>query len=92
MIAGFPGETESDVETLREFIIDANLDFLGVFGYSDEEGTEGEGLDAPRSSRVASQALVRSISMTSRSRSRKQRNHNINDNKNKNIITLNVST
>ena len=46
VIAGFPGETESDVETLREFIIDANLDFLGVFGYSDEEGTEGEGLDA----------------------------------------------
>ena len=45
VIAGFPGETESDVETLREFIIDANLDFLGVFGYSDEEGTEGEGLD-----------------------------------------------
>ena len=46
VIAGFPGETESDVETLREFIIDANLDFLGVFGYSDEDGTEGEGLNA----------------------------------------------
>lgn len=46
VIAGFPGEAESDVETLREFIIDANLDFLGVFGYSDEDGTEGEGLNA----------------------------------------------
>ena len=46
VIAGFPGETESDVEILREFIIDANLDVLGVFGYSDEEGTEGEGLDS----------------------------------------------
>lgn len=45
VIAGFPGETEADVEVLRQFIIDAELDVLGVFGYSDEEGTEGEGLD-----------------------------------------------
>ncbi|MHA6511575.1 30S ribosomal protein S12 methylthiotransferase RimO [Tessaracoccus sp. Z1128] len=41
VIAGFPGETQADVETLRSFIIDANLDVMGVFGYSDEEGTEG---------------------------------------------------
>lgn len=27
---------------LRQFIIDANLDVLGVFAYSDEDGTEGE--------------------------------------------------
>ena len=44
VIAGFPGETEADVDVLRQFIIDANLDVLGVFGYSDEEGTEGVGL------------------------------------------------
>lgn len=44
VIAGFPGETEADVEILRQFIIDSNLDVLGVFGYSDEEGTEGVGL------------------------------------------------
>ena len=44
VIAGFPGETQADVEILRQFIIDANLDVLGVFGYSDEEGTEGVGL------------------------------------------------
>lgn len=41
VIAGFPGETDDDVETLRQFIIAAQLDVLGVFGYSDEEGTEG---------------------------------------------------
>lgn len=41
VIAGFPGETDADVECLRQFIIDADLDMLGVFGYSDEEGTEG---------------------------------------------------
>ncbi|MDO5067392.1 MAG: 30S ribosomal protein S12 methylthiotransferase RimO [Propionibacteriaceae bacterium] len=45
VIAGFPGESEHDVEVLRQFIIDANLDVLGVFGYSDEEGTEGARLD-----------------------------------------------
>lgn len=45
VIAGFPGETESDVEILRQFIVDASLDVLGVFGYSDEEGTEGATLD-----------------------------------------------
>ncbi len=44
VIAGFPGETQADVDILRQFIIDANLDVLGVFGYSDEEGTEGVGL------------------------------------------------
>ncbi len=44
VIAGFPGETAEDVETLRQFIIDANLDVLGVFAYSDEDGTEGENL------------------------------------------------
>lgn len=44
VIAGFPGETDADVETLRRFIIDAQLDVLGVFGYSDEEGTEGVSL------------------------------------------------
>ncbi|HMR49376.1 MAG TPA: 30S ribosomal protein S12 methylthiotransferase RimO [Arachnia sp.] len=45
VIAGFPGETEGDVETLRRFIVDARLDVLGVFGYSDEEETEGARLD-----------------------------------------------
>ncbi|QXT63941.1 30S ribosomal protein S12 methylthiotransferase RimO [Tessaracoccus palaemonis] len=41
VIAGFPGETARDVEILRDFIVEANLDVMGVFGYSDEEGTEG---------------------------------------------------
>lgn len=45
VIAGFPGETEADVEILRQFIVEANLDVMGVFGYSDEEGTEGVSLD-----------------------------------------------
>ncbi|MGH3328270.1 MAG: MiaB/RimO family radical SAM methylthiotransferase [Streptomycetales bacterium] len=40
VIVGFPGETESDLEELERFLVDARLDAVGVFGYSDEEGTE----------------------------------------------------
>jgi tRNA A37 methylthiotransferase MiaB len=39
-IVGFPGEKESDFEDLCQFIDDARLDAVGVFGYSDEDGTE----------------------------------------------------
>jgi tRNA A37 methylthiotransferase MiaB len=45
VILGFPGETESDVEELEAFLGEARLDVVGVFGYSDEEGTEAERLD-----------------------------------------------
>ena len=41
VIVGFPGETEDDVSTLLDFLAAAQLDAVGVFGYSDEEGTEG---------------------------------------------------
>jgi hypothetical protein len=40
VIVGFPGETQADVETLEGFLTDADLDAVGVFAYSDEEGTE----------------------------------------------------
>ena len=39
-IVGFPGEKESDFEELCQFVDDARLDAVGVFGYSDEDGTE----------------------------------------------------
>jgi len=38
-IAGFPGETESDFATLMDFVKEARFDWLGVFSYSDEEGS-----------------------------------------------------
>ena len=41
-IVGFPGETEADFETLCDFVTEARLDAIGVFGYSDEDGTEAE--------------------------------------------------
>jgi tRNA A37 methylthiotransferase MiaB len=40
-IVGFPGETEGDLRQLADFIGQARLDAIGVFGYSREEGTEG---------------------------------------------------
>ncbi|WP_434967239.1 30S ribosomal protein S12 methylthiotransferase RimO [Janibacter indicus] len=42
VIVGFPGETEEDVAELERFLVAARLDVVGVFGYSDEDGTEGE--------------------------------------------------
>jgi ribosomal protein S12 methylthiotransferase len=44
VILGFPGETEEMVEELADFLAAAEMDAVGVFGYSDEEGTEGERL------------------------------------------------
>jgi ribosomal protein S12 methylthiotransferase len=44
-IVGFPGETEHDVEELAGFLTAARLDAVGVFGYSDEEGTEAAGFE-----------------------------------------------
>ncbi|MGB8652113.1 MAG: 30S ribosomal protein S12 methylthiotransferase RimO [Mycobacteriales bacterium] len=44
VIVGFPGETEADVEELERFLVAARLDAIGVFGYSDEDGTEAADL------------------------------------------------
>jgi ribosomal protein S12 methylthiotransferase len=45
-ITGFPGESLRDFELLEEFIKEAKFDWLGVFGYSDEEGSGAFSLDA----------------------------------------------
>ncbi len=45
MIAGFPGETEQDFETLCQFAEAAQFDRLGVFSYSDEDTSKSFGLD-----------------------------------------------
>ncbi len=43
-IVGFPGETAEDLRELELFLSSARLDAIGVFGYSDEDGTEAESL------------------------------------------------
>lgn len=45
-IAGFPGETEEHFETLLEFIEEAQFDRLGVFQYSQEEGSRAAKMEA----------------------------------------------
>ena len=45
VIVGFPGETEADVDVLADFLVAARLDVTGVFGYSDEDGTEAAGFE-----------------------------------------------
>ena len=44
-IVGFPGESSRDFEVLEEFIAEARFDWLGVFSYSDEEGSGAHVLD-----------------------------------------------
>ncbi|MER7365221.1 30S ribosomal protein S12 methylthiotransferase RimO [Nonomuraea wenchangensis] len=43
-IVGFPGETEEEFGELVGFLEAARLDVIGVFGYSDEDGTEAADL------------------------------------------------
>jgi len=43
-IVGFPGETESDFDALLDFVGESGFDRVGVFRYSDEEGTAGADL------------------------------------------------
>ncbi len=45
LIVGFPGETDEDFGELMQFVKDVEFDRLGVFTYSDEEGTHGFDLD-----------------------------------------------
>ncbi|UMG92699.1 30S ribosomal protein S12 methylthiotransferase RimO [Nocardioides sp. TF02-7] len=45
VIVGFPGETERDFQVLCDFLVAARMDVTGVFGYSDEDGTEAAGFD-----------------------------------------------
>ena len=45
IIAGFPGETVEDVDTVIKFIKQMKFERLGVFTYSEEEGTVAAGFD-----------------------------------------------
>ncbi|MGA5352268.1 30S ribosomal protein S12 methylthiotransferase RimO [Streptomyces sp. LPB2020-019-1HS] len=58
-IVGFPGETEDDLAELERFFDAARLDAIGVFGYSDEEGTEAAGFDGKLDEDVVAERLER---------------------------------
>ena len=59
VIVGFPGETEDDVAELERFLAAARLDAVGVFGYSDEEGTEAESLPGHLPQSVVDERVAR---------------------------------
>ncbi|MHC5261761.1 30S ribosomal protein S12 methylthiotransferase RimO [Streptomyces sp. UC4497] len=58
-IVGFPGESEADYAELERFLNGARLDAIGVFGYSDEEGTEAATYEDKLDEDVVAQRLAR---------------------------------
>jgi ribosomal protein S12 methylthiotransferase len=59
VIVGFPGETDDDVDVLMEFLTEARLDVVGVFGYSDEDGTEAVELDGHLPDHIIEERVAR---------------------------------
>ncbi|MFF8993898.1 30S ribosomal protein S12 methylthiotransferase RimO [Streptomyces sp. NPDC014983] len=57
-IVGFPGESEADLAELERFLTGARLDAIGVFGYSDEEGTEAATYDDKLDEDVVAERLA----------------------------------
>jgi len=58
VIVGFPGETEDDLAELEDFLTAARLDVVGVFGYSDEDGTEAETYEGKLESHIIAERLA----------------------------------
>jgi ribosomal protein S12 methylthiotransferase len=74
-IVGFPGESAEDLTELELFLSHAGLDAIGIFGYSDEDGTEAASLpgqleQAEISRRVEEFASLADELMTQRAESR----------------------
>ena len=59
VIVGFPGETEADLAELERFLVEARLDTVGVFGYSDEDGTEAAALPGKHDEDTVAERVAR---------------------------------
>lgn len=55
LLVGFPGETEEDVEEIIDFLNEYKIDRVGVFTYSDEEGTSAYNMDGKLDNRTKQQ-------------------------------------
>jgi len=66
MLVGFPGETEKDIEELKDFIEQQRFERLGVFTYSHEEGTSGHQLndDLPEEEKQQRASEVMAVQQT----------------------------
>ena len=72
-ITGFPGETEEDFEGLLRFVKNVEFDRVGVFTYSDEEGTPAFDLPNKVEPKIAKQRRARLMKEQSRISRRKNR-------------------
>jgi len=63
VIVGFPGETEQDLAELEAFLIGARMDAVGVFGYSDEDGTAAADLPGKLHDDVIAERVERVTSL-----------------------------
>src|SRR5205807_1072464 len=72
-ITGFPGETEEDFEELLAFVRNVEFDRVGVFTYSDEEGTPAFELPDKVDAKVARRRRARLMKAQSRVSLRKNR-------------------
>jgi len=73
-IAGFPGETVEDFEILCDFVQQAEFDWLGVFGYSDEDGAKAHALDAKVPPRIIEKRRKKLMSIQQRISRKNKRN------------------
>ena len=55
LIAGFPGETQEDIEELKSFLVEHRFDRVGIFNYSHEENTSAYDMtdDVPAEEKAA---------------------------------------
>jgi len=65
-IAGFPGETDEDFAELLQFVKNVEFDRVGVFTYSDEEGTPAYDLPNKVDPKIAKQRRARLMKEQSR--------------------------
>ncbi len=62
-IVGFPGETEEEFEELCDFVDEFEFDRLGVFKYSEEEGTPAAKIDAQISDTIKDERMDQLMSI-----------------------------
>ena len=72
-IAGFPGETDADVDQLCDFVGEHAFDHVGVFTYSHEEGTSALAFDDDVPARTKTARRNRVMSLQKRLVKRRQR-------------------
>ena len=72
-IVGFPGETEADFRELYDFVRAAELDWMGVFAYSDEDAAKSFSLEGKIDERTIASRREKLMSIQKKISTRKLR-------------------